>query len=177
MLSRRRFATGLVAVCVPAILALEAAAAVTKSMVSGTVLEYGIYEYRGESHTVPSPGAATGTVTHGSAENIRFVETTTVVPLRQGIHFGYKLRIEGLTDGVPVDVTYRIKHPPITNPKGTRSDISEGRLRIVPAGSSYEMINSYRLSEEYEVVPGTWTITILLGEQLLAEMSFQVVAQ
>ena len=39
------------------------------------------------------------------------------------------------------------------------------------------MIVSYKLSEDYELVPGIWIITILLGDQVIAEMSFQVVAQ
>jgi hypothetical protein len=155
----------------------ESGATVPKSIVSGSVIEYGIYAYGGKKHTVKSPGTATGTISYGDPDDVHLVEKTKIGPLTKGLIFGYKWRIQGLKDDKPVEITYRVKHPPIVNLKGVRSEKSEGLLQITPNGGAYEMIASYKLTEDYELVPGTWTITILLGEEAIAEMSFQVVAQ
>lgn len=101
------------------------------------------------------------------------VKRTKIVLLTKGLIFGYKWRIQGLKDDRPIEITYRVKHPPIVNLKGVRSEKSEGLMQITPIGGAYEMIASYKLSEDYELVPGICIIAILLGDQVIAEMSFQ----
>lgn len=155
----------------------ESRATVPKAIVSGRVIEYGIYEYGGKKYTAKSPYTATGTVSYGDPEKLRLVKKAKIVPLTKGLIFGYKWRIQGLKDDRPIEITYRVKHPPITNLEGIRNEKSEGLTQITPIGGAYEMIASYQLSEDYELVPGIWTIIILLGDQVIAEMSFQVVAQ
>ena len=56
-------------------------------------------------------------------------------------------------------------------------DKSEGILKVTPKREVYEIINAYQLSKDNELVPGTWTITTLLEDQIMAEMTFQVIAQ
>jgi hypothetical protein len=157
------------------ILVTESRATVPKAGVSASVIEYGIYSYSGKKLTVTTPRTATGTVSYGDPDDIQLVKKTKIVPLTKGIIFGYKWRIQGLKNNRPVEMTYRVKHPPIVNLKGIRSEKSEGLMQITPIGGAYEMIASYRLSEDYELVPGIWTITILLRDQVISEMSFQVV--
>ncbi len=155
----------------------ESGATVSKAIVSGTVLEYGIYAYGGKMHTVKSPGTATGTVSYDDPEDVRLSRETKRVPLTKGLIFGYKWRLQGLKDDRPVEITYRVKHPPIVNHKGVQSEKSEVRMQIAPIGGACEMIASYRLSEDYELVPGIWTISVFLGDQVVTEMPFEVVTQ
>lgn len=155
----------------------EARATVPRAIMSGSVIEYGLYEYGGTKHTVTSPDTATGTASYGDPEDMRLLKQAKIVPLRKGLIFGYKWRIQGLKDGRPVDILYHVKHPPIVNLKGVRSERSEKQIQVTPIGGAYEIVSSYKLFEDYELVPAIWTITILLGNQVIAEMSFQVVAQ
>jgi hypothetical protein len=174
--NRANLVMGCVIICLM-IFVSESRATVPKAIVSGSVLEYGIYAYGGEKHTVKSPGTATGTVSYGDPDDVHLVKKTKIVPLVKGLIFGYKWRIQGLKDDTPVEITYRVKHPPIVNLKGIRSEKSEGLMQITPVAGAYEMIASYTLSEDFELVPGIWTITIFLRDQVITEMSFQVVAQ
>jgi len=166
---------GCVIICLM-IFGSESRATVPKAIVSGSVIEYGIYAYGGKKQTVKSPGTATGTVSYGDPEDVHLVKKIKTIPLAKDVIFGYKWRIQGLKDDRPVEMTYRVKHPPIVNLKGIRSEKSEGLMQITPIGGAYEMIASYKLSEDYELVPGIWTITILLRDQVITEMSFQVIA-
>lgn len=168
---------GCIIICLMMIFISESRATIQKGTVSGRMLEYGIYEYGGKKYTVKSPDTATGTVSYGDPQDIRLAKKTKIIPLTKGLIFGYKWRIQGLKDDRPIEITYRMKHPPIVNLKGIRSEKSEVPMQIIPIGGAHEGIASYKLSEDYELVPGIWTLTILFGEQIIAEMSFQVVEQ
>lgn len=153
----------------------QSLATVPRTPVSASVVEYGIYEDHGHQQKYTSPGTAAGTVS-SATEQIRLLKLTQEVPLRKGIMFGYKWRLHGLTPGKSLIITYRIKHPPIINLKGVPTEMSEGKLKATPRCEVFEMINAYQLSKDSELVPGTWTITTLLEGQIIAEMTFHVVA-
>ncbi len=166
--------TGCIVICLMMIFNSESRATIQKATVSGRMLEYGIYEYGGKKYTVKSPNTAAGTVSYGDSQDIRLAIKTKIIPLTKGLIFGYKWRIQGLKDDRPIEIMYRMKHPPIVNLKGVRSKKSDVPMQIMPIGGAYEGIATYSLSEDYELVPGIWTLTILFGEQIIAEMSFQV---
>ncbi|MFA5073564.1 MAG: DUF3859 domain-containing protein [Nitrospirota bacterium] len=162
--------------CLLPLLASQSGATVLRKPVSTSVVEYGIYEDRGQQQKFTSPGSAAGTVSRAS-ERIRFVNQTNEIPLKKGVMFGYKWRMQGLVPGKSFNVTYRIKHPPIVNSKGIPMDKSEGMIKVTPNRDFIEMLNAYQLTKDNELVPGTWTITTLLDEEIIAEMSFQVIVQ
>jgi len=94
--------------------------------------------------------------------------------LRKGIGFGFIWKARNLPDR-PV-ITYRVEHPAITRPDGVTLDHFEEDLEEQAANGSIETIDCYMLSEEHELVPGVWTLSVFFRGSLLAKKSFRVYA-
>ena len=111
-MNRRTVIRGVIILCLLMPFTSRSMATIPKTQISASVLEYGIYEDRGSQKKYTSPGTAAGTVSSGTMEQVRLLKQTQVVPLKKGIVFGYKWRMQGLTPGKSINITYRIKHPP-----------------------------------------------------------------
>jgi hypothetical protein len=137
--------------------------------VSVTIVEHGLYT----ADVAGQQRDATGVVTN-MLDNICHVATTTTVPMRPHVHFGFRYRVEGASAGEMVDLTLAV-----TFPEPVRPTAAPGALRrhqrqaVIPVGAvSY---TGYSFDRDWEFVPGIWTLDVLQGEQRLAGMSFTVV--
>lgn len=144
----------------------EAAAPISPP--TGAVVRYGLCAQRDRvSYTQPQSTA--GYATTGL---LQLSETTTDVPLRKGVGFGFVWKANNLP-ARPV-VTYRVEHPSITRPDGVTLDHFEEDLQEESVNGSIETIDCYILSEDHELVPGQWTLSVFFRGSLLAKKIFRV---
>jgi len=136
---------------------------------SGEITEYGICEQRHVSERYSQPQSTAGYATIGA---LRITQTTDDIPLRKDIGFGFRWKARNLPDQAVV--TYRIEHPPITRPDGkTLTSFEEPMTQEAKLGV-VDTADCYFLSEDHELVPGTWTLSILHKGTLLVKRSFHV---
>jgi hypothetical protein len=130
--------------------------------VTADVYDYGIYEHY-RSGDPENPG-------------LRLLEKTNAVPLRKGTIFGFRWVLKGLKPGEKEEVTYRIKHPSLTNPLGFKSQGADDRSFFIARQAEQKITSIYILSEDYELVSGSWTISQIYRGRTLAEITFKVAA-
>lgn len=101
------------------------------------------------------------------------LETTDRFPARLGAAFGFDFLVCGLPPGSPEQWKSLILHPKMTPPDGptTTSDLS-----IIPLRASRARYLSgallYRFDNDYEVLPGTWTLHLVRGDSVLLRKDF-----
>jgi hypothetical protein len=129
------------------------------------------------AHSKPTERYAQPQSTAGYATLGALVITkqTDIVPLRRGIGFGFTWRAEGLPK--IVNVVYLIEHPTITKPNGVQLQSFEEPMTHESEGGVLQTTDCYVLSEDHELVPGEWSITILHKGLPLAKRTFRVVRE
>ena len=105
---------------------------------------------------------ANATVGYESVVKTKFVEEAVLIPLQRDAVFGFNyvvVDLEADSEWVVVDV--EISHPPITNYLGYKSNgfIQQATVRMKEDGHYHNGI-FYLFSEDYEMVPGEWKITV-----------------
>ncbi|MCP3467120.1 DUF3859 domain-containing protein [Bradyrhizobium sp. CCGUVB23] len=146
----------------------QAGSAELPTVTGADIPQFGIYEARVLA-TDKSAGPPSGTIDRVAWQ---FTPSTTTVPARKGIRFGYEYRLTGEPDGALVPVRSITIFPPggMRNPRTgevfSRSDVTE-RWAI---GST--VLHGYSLDDDWEAVPGTWVLQTWVGEQKVAEMEF-----
>jgi hypothetical protein len=115
------------------------------------------------------PQSTAGYATTGP---LTLTDRTTEVPLRQGVAFGYVWKASNLPN--PAVITYRVEHPAITRPDGVTMSRFEEDLVVETLRGEYQTTDCYALSEKFELVPGTWTLSVLFRGTLLVKQSFHI---
>jgi hypothetical protein len=159
------------------------------------ISEYGIYA-TDTANSSAAPGTATGRIEQ--VANIRLVQSTTTVPARLGIEFGFRYKIIGQTAAPPapqagatilgmqfgtppatqpsagVNLKYvtHIPKPGMRNPETGNVTLTNVFYQEHKAGE--ELYRLYRLTERWEIVPGVWTLEIWDGERKLLSQDFLV---
>jgi hypothetical protein len=134
-----------------------------------TIFEYGLYTMDSASERQAADGLVDSTV-----ENICHYATTTVVPLKQGVHFGFRFRIEGLAADETVDLSKVGQFPRMVRPAGAHQPLSTFRRRLhVPDGGAHYI--GYGLDYDWEMMSGRWTFGIYDGDRKLGGMAFDVI--
>ncbi len=146
----------------------------SKQVKKAIITEYGIIEYRGEMTQFSDPESIAGKISYGIENKAYFINKTVDIPLKKGVIFGYRWKIVGVVPGKKINITYKVSHPMLTSPNGYTSKGSEGVFEITPKDRTYDMINAYKLSEDFEMIKGIWTISVLRDGEIIAEMSFNV---
>lgn len=118
-----------------------------------------------------SPGTTTG-FTSGILETM-FVSPTHIIPARTGIHFGYRVAVSGISFQEVVPITVRVLHPPTTHP-GTGQTTTKEEWTF-PMMFQIPGVAVWGFDEDWEAVPGKWTVQVLHQGKLLAEKVFTVV--
>jgi hypothetical protein len=137
------------------------------------ITDYGIYSSERTNDTKAAPGTATGLVTNRTSTTL--IKTTTTVPARIGSQFGFRYRVIGQANGAIVNLKriILVPQPGMRNPAtGNTTVRDEYAYQKAIGGTGFA---SYALDDEWEVVPGTWTIEIWDGNGKLASKSFDLV--
>jgi hypothetical protein len=91
-----------------------------------------------------------------------------VVPAQKGVAFGISFRIDGVKSW-PLRITQTITSPPLRKPSGTVLTTQVSYQDAVGRFGTVLGKVFYTLREDYEVVPGEWTITVGVGSSRLVE--------
>ena len=135
----------------------------------GEVLKFGIFKTE-LIRTEAVSEAAGGT--KGVVKNQKLVEATTRIPALKGLEFGFEYVIRGQPAGDTVEVTHRYLHPSMTNPQTKKffgSQTTRGKQKI--GRTAYV---GYEFEDDWEAVPGEWTIQVFCQGKKIAEKSFQI---
>jgi hypothetical protein len=121
-----------------------------------------------------TPGTASGRSQEVS--NVQLVKSTTTVLARLGAKFGFRFQLVGHNgEFVNLQRVTRVPSPGIYNPEtGGVTLTSVSSLERKVGGTYYA---GYGLDDEWEIVPGTWTLELWDGDRKLASQSFNVVKE
>jgi len=129
-------------------------------------LETGVICPPESTGTRPAPDTVAG-VTNVIVDEPPFVSTVNKVPAVMGIGFGAKAMAESAF-GID-DVTMTITHPAMGAQKATSQSF---QTSISGTDTS---ITFYQFDYDYELLPGTWTMTATSADEVLYTTTFQVV--
>jgi hypothetical protein len=118
--------------------------------------------------TVKAKDTALGTRT--IQKDLEFEENTTQIPVTIGKSFGIKYVIDGKPDGMQIDVTKKVIHPPLKNPERDKAFTSSEYTTKRKIG--YIGWLTYTFEKEWELVPGKYTFQIYYKGQKLLEKTF-----
>lgn len=158
----------LLAVAVAVLLLSKPALAEVK-VTGAEIVEYGIYTAEIETAKRDNNG-----VLQSSLGNIRHAATTTTVPARHGVRFGFRYRIIGAPAGAAVPVRFLTVFPPAgLRPPNTARPIHNSESNVTQKIGEVGY-HDYGFDDPWELVPGSWTIQIWYGNNKLAEQKFTV---
>jgi hypothetical protein len=133
------------------------------------VTEFGIYAVERAPQGRNSAGIGQSTVS-----NPRLAVSTHNIPAQLGVTFGFRYKVVGSSAGEEIELTKVTTFPsPGLRPPGAGAPIPKTeRTLLNKIGET--RFTSYVLSDDYEVVPGVWTIELWSGGRRLASESFTV---
>lgn len=102
----------------------------------------------------------------------RLVERSDRIEARACTRFGLQYRSADLAPDQSIVAEVRVDHPILVRPDGRRSDVDTYEI---PVRSTIGW-TGLDFDEGWEMVPGTWTFSLLFGGHVLAEQRFTVVA-
>jgi len=135
----------------------------------GEIVEYGRAVAEVERR-VEEKGSVTGYRT--IIKNVNVVEQTNRIPATIGTRFGMSYRITGSPEGYGIKLTKKMRLPGLKDPKAGKVIYSSEYELERPIGRL--LYTGYTFEEEWECVPGEWTIEFWYGGKKLAEKTFTV---
>jgi hypothetical protein len=135
------------------------------------IVEFGTFQKTNQSRDMNAPNVLGGQ-RHAVAEAI-LLERTTDVYARRGMSFGMRVKIVGKPAGGVVPCTTKYFHPKLTDPATGRSTDNEQFDSVAVIG--HDDYVGYTFDEEWELVPGEWTIQLSVGPNLKVEKTFRVI--
>ena len=153
--------------------AISLCGAESKPLLSGHITKAGVYSLTDSEKKIPERGSVTGYVTEGGRT---FQSATTNVILAKGTSFGFDFRIDGAPTDHPIRLTHLITHPKMKKPDGTVLEKQTFDRDVI--GSSDGVISGrlwYTLREDFELLPGEWSLSVLHDTTVLVEKKFTVV--
>ena len=107
-------------------------------------------------------------------KQIRFIERTTKIPATRNLTFGFQYLIKGRPQGKKIKIRKTTIFPSsgLENPKTGKTGYKNEVELTAKIGE--KVCEGYRFDEEWEMVPGNWTIQIWYGDRKLAEENFNV---
>jgi len=137
------------------------------------ITEYGIYTADTDNSSA-APGTASGTVDQLSG--IALVQSTTAVPARLGVGFGFRYKIVGKPNAVVSlkNVTH-VPAPGMRNPETGNVTLTNIFLQDRKVGGEFYRL--YRFTNAWEIVPGLWTLELWYGDRKLLSQGFLIKKQ
>ncbi len=136
---------------------------------------YGLYQLLEKSDQSFNPESTAG---YESVINTRFLEKTDVITLEKRRVFGFDYAINDpgtAEEWVAVDI--KISHPVTINFLGQQSTgFSRKSAARLKADGRYHNGAFYVFTEEYEMVPGLWVISVIYRGEYVARQSFSIVS-
>lgn len=109
-------------------------------------------------------------------ENPTFKPGCPTIQAKVGTRFGIHVLVKGEGNGLVLyDLVTRVTHPPLTNPTTQKtSTVDEWQS---PMNFGIPRFAGWQFEEEWELIPGKWTIEILHKNTSVASKEFNVVVE
>ena len=133
------------------------------------IVQYGIY-VADKVREVPTPDG----LHYSIVENICHVATTSVVPLKRRVSFGFRYRPDGERRGVVVELKRVTVYPRPTMVRGAKSPVSKVEYPVKRRVGALSYAG-YSITSGSTNNLGDWSLEIWQGERLLAAKAFEVV--
>ena len=134
------------------------------------LLEYGTFRKLASTNDVSEPGSLTGA--RHAVSKVALIECATNVQARIGTSFGFRVKFPGNNSNEVVSCTAKCLHPRLTDPSSGRS--SEGDQWDTSGLAGQDGYIGYTFDNDWELVPGRWTLEVFQGSQLVLEKTFNV---
>ena len=134
------------------------------------IVERGLYE--AHTDTARQPRNGLWTVLHP-----RLIASTTTVPMRQGVRFGFRYVLQGAPNGQAVAVELVTRYPsPGRWDELVRAWRTESQYQVrLQAGVVH--YRDFQLLEQEELIPGLWIFEFWRSGAKIGEQRFCVVAE
>ena len=135
------------------------------------LLDVGLYRAE-RAGQMGAPGSVAGNINR--LTSVTFYERTTRVPARIGIRFGVRFDLIGepARAVVPLRAIWRFPAPGLRDPKGGKTYTQSVEEFSSPIGEPRQ--RGYGFDNDWELVPGDWTLEILHGQNRLLTQTFTV---
>ena len=136
------------------------------------VLRPGIYEIEVGK---PIPDTTISTGSRVEAQAYKSVAVTTKIEAKTETTIGVELTIVGVPrrHKVPLKTVWRYPEPGLTNPDTKLTKLSDEYLNTQEIGVAFPAF--WGLTQDWHLVPGTWTLEVWYGDRKLLSQEFQVV--
>jgi hypothetical protein len=134
------------------------------------IVEPGIYQAR----TIKTIGNPFGVGRINTVDSIKLMKSTTIVPAREGVRFGFRYIIKGAPKGSRVELRLSINFPTpgLRIPHSQRIYLRNEYFATKTVGSS--AYREFQFEHDWEIVPGLWTFEFWEGDRKVGEQSFCV---
>ncbi len=153
---------------------VEPASAFDKGKPVATITNYGIMTNPTKQTGLLEASMPGETVKVLDISDMSFLSTSARIPAKLGLRFGVAYRIDNLPNTQSVNLRTRVLHPPMTGRDGSiRTELQYSRDFEVSNGSAFGG-DFYEFEEDFELLPGDWTIILYYEDIKLLEKDFQV---
>ncbi len=136
------------------------------------IAQYGEYTVQREDPLSGTPQGSSGVTERVSSVGARLLRRTARIAAGPCRRFGVWFQVRPPVPAWGVPITTRLTHPVMIRPDGQSGTVEtdEGLLFEEPA------LSGFSFTYDWEMVPGTWTFSVLSGGKVLAEQAFEVTA-
>jgi len=162
----------LAAPAAPASASSAQAASASPQVTAINVKAYGIFSAVART----SAKAGTGAPASTRVANVRLLKKTLSIPMHKGVNFGFQYEAVGTPRGERATLHFVVIYPqPGLRKPGSSTPLArdeyDEKVRIGLKGG----FDGYELDNDWELVPGDWTLEILSGTKALASETFTLV--
>lgn len=135
------------------------------------LLDVGLYRAE-RAGQIDAPGAVRGNVNRLSSAT--FYERTTRVPATIGLRFGLRFDLIGepARAVVPLRAIWRFPASGLRDPRSGKVYTESVEDFTSPIGEP--RLRGYGFDNDWELVPGEWTLQVLYGQRLLLTQTFTI---
>jgi hypothetical protein len=135
-----------------------AAVSTALTAIEVALIDEGVYETLGDTKNVEAPQTAAGKV--GEHGGLELLEATRTLVAEKGVTFGYRFALKGPYNGTVGGFEMHAEHPSMLGVDGKSHTSQTVPIEIdFEGGLAYHDV-VYVLSEDFEVLPGNWTLEI-----------------
>lgn len=138
------------------------------------VTQVGIFEKPKSSAAIEDPNSPSGSLLR-PPEVAQLIRETTVIPAKKGVNFGvaYSFRNASILTPISSRVVWRFPSSGLLNPRHKTPTYEYIHTTVSRGGLNSQ---TYAFDEDWEIVPGIWTLELWHGEKRLYHQEFQVVS-
>ena len=134
------------------------------------VIEFGTFQKTDERGTMAASGSIQGQA-HAVVDAVLLEQTSDIHAMR-GTSFGLRVSFSGHPSGATMPIRAKCLHPKFTDPAtGRSSEVEEWPGTGAMGRSGYV---GYTFDNDWELVPGQWTIEVSVGSTFRVEKTFNV---